>query len=96
MFYSSKWQSGFFTGLITGIAIYAMAKSPKGRTVLSKMQGVTDIVKDQVNVMAQQTNDLLDTTSSVADNLTERESSVRACQTVTPGGSYSANEAYTS
>ena len=88
MFYNSKWQSGFFTGLITGIAIYAMAKSPKGRTVLSKMQGVTDIVKDQVNVMAQQTNDVLDTTSRVADNLSQRE-------TTTPGGTYSANPAYT-
>ena len=89
MFYNSKWKSGFFTGLITGIVIYAMAKSPKGRTVLSKMQGVTDIVKDQVNVMAQQTNDVLDTTSRVADNLSQRE-------TATPGGTYSANPAYTS
>jgi len=95
MFYRSKWKSGFFTGLITGIAIYAMAKSPRGRKILSRLQGVTEIVKDQVNVMAQQANDLLDTTSRVADNLSNREASQMEGQMATPGGTYAANEAYT-
>ena len=75
MFYSSKWKSGFFTGLITGIAIYSLAKTPRGRIILSKFQGLADIVKDQVNTMTQQANEVLDTTAKVATNISRQESS---------------------
>ncbi|HSN61641.1 MAG TPA: hypothetical protein VLR49_11950 [Ferruginibacter sp.] len=75
MFYSSKWKSGFFTGLITGIAIYSMAKTPRGRFILNKLQGLADVVKGQVNAMTQQTNDVLDTTAQVATNLSRQEAS---------------------
>ncbi|CAN5442210.1 hypothetical protein BH10BAC3_BH10BAC3_09380 [soil metagenome] len=94
MFYSSKWKSGFFTGLITGIAIYSLAKTPRGRMILSKFQGVADIVKDQVNSMARQANDVLDTTAQVASNISRQEASHIAGETYTPGGTYTAGEAY--
>ncbi len=94
MFYNSKWKSGFFTGLITGIAIYSLAKTPRGRSILNKLQGFSDIVKGQVNSMARQANDVLDTTAQVASNISRQESSQIAGETYTPGGSYKAGEAY--
>jgi hypothetical protein len=85
MFYSSKWKSGFFTGLITGIAIYSLAKTPRGRIILSKLQGLADVVKDQVNTMTQQANEVLDTTAQVATNISRQESSRIASEAYTAG-----------
>jgi hypothetical protein len=92
MFYNSGWKSGFFTGLITGVAIYAMAKTPRGRNVLDKVRGVTNIVKDEVYNMSRQATDVLDSTVKVADNLSRQEAAGTAAgSTYTPGGSYSAS-----
>lgn len=73
MFYNSSWKSGFLTGLITGVAIYAMAKTPKGRVILDKLSGLGGFVKDQVNMMTRQTTDVLDSAVKVADNLSRQE-----------------------
>ena len=90
MFYNSSWKSGFFTGLITGIAIYAMAKTPRGRNILNKLNGVTSVVKDQVNYMSRQATEVLDSTAKVAENISRQEAGINAGQTYTPGGSYTA------
>lgn len=91
MFYNSKWKSGFLTGLVTGLAIYAIAKSPKGRGIISRLRPVADVVKDQVNKMSAQANDLLDSTVQVAENISNRETA-----TVSPGASYTPGGTYTS
>lgn len=94
MFYSSKWKQGFFTGLVTGLAIYALAKSPKGRGIIGRLRGVADIVKDQVNAMSQQANDLLDSTVNVAENISRHETGTASPgASYTPGGTYSATGA---
>jgi hypothetical protein len=95
MFYNSKWKSGFLTGLVTGLAIYAIAKSPKGRGIISRLRPVADVLKDQVNRMSAQANDLLDSTVKVAENISNRETTpVSPGASYTPGGTYSADEAY--
>jgi len=95
MFYNSKWKSGFLTGLVTGLAIYAIAKSPRGKGVISKLRPVADVLKNQVNAMSAQANALLDGTVQVAENISNRENpSVSPGASYTPGDSYTAEEAF--
>jgi hypothetical protein len=95
MFYNSKWKSGFLTGLVTGLVIYAIAKSPRGRGIISRLRPVADVLKDQVNRMSTQATDLLDSTVQVAENISNRETSaVSPGASYSPGGTYSADEAY--
>lgn len=94
MFYKSKWKSGFFTGLITGIAIYAMAKSPKGRRALGGLQMVSNAIKDELGNMANRATDVLDSTAAIADKISQQERSPMAGETYTPGGTFNAGEAY--
>jgi hypothetical protein len=94
MFYNSKWKSGFFTGLITGIVIYAMAKSPRGRKALGGLEMVSNAVKDEVGNMANRATDVLDKTAAIANNLSKQENAQVAGQVYTPGGSYTAGDAY--
>ena len=94
MFYSSRWKSGFFTGLITGITIYALAKTPRGRNILDRLRGVSNIVKDQVNSMAHRATDILDDTMQVADSISRQEASHTAAGAYSPGGTYKPGEAY--
>ena len=95
MFYNSKWKSGFLTGLVTGLAIYAIAKSPRGRGVINKLRPVADVLKDQVNSMSAQANALLDSTVQVAENISNRENPSESPGTsYAQGGTYSADEAY--
>jgi len=93
MFYSSKWKSGFFTGLITGITIYALAKTPRGRNILDKLKGVSNIVKSQVNAMTRQATDLLDDTVQVADSISRQEASHATGGNYTPEGNYAPGRA---
>jgi uncharacterized protein (DUF934 family) len=92
MFYNSKWKQGFIAGLVTGIAIYVIAKSPRGRGLISGLRGVADVVKDQVNNMSRQATDLLDSTVKVAENISRQESQAATGSVYTPGGTYSAAE----
>ena len=97
MFYNSKWKSGFFAGLVTGIAIYVLAKSPRGRGVVNKLRPVADILKNQVNSMSRQATDLLDSTVQVAENISREERTATSPgASYTPGGTYSAGESYSS
>jgi hypothetical protein len=95
MFYNSKWKSGFLTGLVTCLAIYAIAKSPRRRGIINWLRPVTDVIKDEVTRMSTQATDLLESTVQVAENISNREvSAVSPGASYTPGGSYSAGEAY--
>lgn len=91
MFYNSGWKSGFFTGLVTGIALYSIASTPRGRSALGKFRGVTEVLKNEVNHLSQQANDVIEATAKVADDVSRPEAGTARKEPVaTPQGAYSA------
>ncbi len=89
MFYNSKWKQGFIAGLVTGIAIYVIARSPRGRGIVKGLRGVSEIVKDQVNAATRQATDLIDSTVQVAENISREESEKATGLAYVPGITYS-------
>lgn len=94
MIYASSWKSGFYTGLITGVAIYAIAKTPKGQIILDKLKVVTDIIKDQVVSLTRQAVEVLDGTVAVAETITTEQTNRPAAPSRKPLASGSSNERY--